>query len=198
MRNGTVSARIDELQNENAAQRSLRLPPSAPKMRQERISSLQQRIDGYNERRQRLLAVIGERAVAGWDAPGASTGLLVRRERSIGSGANQKFVAEYEVDTGLLRELRELEKQAAIDLGQWTEKRDVKMDAQVSQKSDILAAHFTLGELERMMDVAVKAAEAQAQQRQQPQPVRQGDAKIRRQPNRGARCIGKDMLDAIN
>ena len=102
IRNGTVSSRIDELRNENAAKLS--------QLRQERISSLQQRIDGYNERRQKLLAVIGERAIAGWDAPGASSGLLVRRERSVGSGKNRKLVDEYVVDTGLLRELRELEK----------------------------------------------------------------------------------------
>jgi peptidyl-tRNA hydrolase len=153
IRNGTVSARVHELQNETAAKLS--------QMRQERISSLQERIAGYNDRPQKLLAVIEERAVAGWNAPGAATGLLVRREHSFGSGNNQKFVAEYEVDTGLLRELRELEKQAAIELDQWTEKSHVKMDAQVSQNSQILAAKFTLEQLERMRDVAVQAAEQQ-------------------------------------
>jgi hypothetical protein len=38
----------------------------------------------------------------------------------------------------------------------------------MSVQSEILAAHFTLSELERMMDVAVRAAEAQLQQQQQP------------------------------
>jgi hypothetical protein len=52
---------------------------------------------------------------------------------------------------GFLREVREIEKQTAIELGQWTEERDVKMDATVSQRAEILAATFTLEELERMM-----------------------------------------------
>jgi Terminase small subunit len=152
IRNGTVSSRVDELKNEIAA-----------KMREERISSLQQRIDGYNQRRQKLVAIIGERAMAGWNAPGASTGLLTREIKSIGAGNNSKEVEEFRVDTGLLRELRELEKQAAIELGQWTEKRDVKMDATVNQRAEILAATFTLDELERMMGAAVKAVEQQQQ-----------------------------------
>jgi hypothetical protein len=113
------------------------------------------------------LRLIGQRPVAGWDGPGASTALLVRRERSVGSGQNQKFVAEYKVDTGLLRELRKLEKQAAIELGQWTEKRDVKLDANVRAEAKILAASFTLEELERMMDTVLKAVEQREQQQQQ-------------------------------
>jgi hypothetical protein len=160
IRNPTLSSRVNELQNEIAAKFS--------QSREERLSSLQRRIDGYDERRQGLLAVIGERAIAGWDAPGASTGLLVRELKVIGAGKSAREVEVFRVDTGLLRELRELEKQAAIELGQWTEKRDVKMDANVHAEAKVLAATFTLEELERMMDVAVKAAEAQVQQQQQP------------------------------
>jgi hypothetical protein len=35
-------------------------------------------------------------------------------------------VEEYQVDTGLLKELREHEKQAAQELGQWSEKARVE------------------------------------------------------------------------
>ena len=48
IRTPSVSSRIDELQNEVAAK--------FRQLREERLSSLQQRIDSYNERRQRLLA----------------------------------------------------------------------------------------------------------------------------------------------
>jgi hypothetical protein len=167
IRNPTVSWRVNELRNEIAAK--------FRQSREERLSSLQQRIDGYNERRQKLLAVIGERAMAGWNAPGASTGLLTREVKSIGAGKTFKEIEEFRVDIPLLRELRDIEKQAAIELGQWTEKRDVKMDPQVNQKSEILAARFTLGELERMMDVAVRAAEAQLQQQQPAAAISSGE-----------------------
>ena len=56
------------------------------------------------------------------EAPGSSTGLLVRQERVIGTGNNAVRVVEYKVDDGLLSELRAVEKQAAQELGQWTER----------------------------------------------------------------------------
>ena len=55
------------------------------------------------------------------EAPGGSTGLLVRQHQ----GALAMPV--YTVDTGLLSllsELRAIEKQAAEELGQWSEKRE--------------------------------------------------------------------------
>lgn len=55
------------------------------------------------------------------DVPGGKTGLLVREIKSIGAGPNSREVEEYKVDTGLLKELREHERQAAIELGQWQE-----------------------------------------------------------------------------
>lgn len=90
------------------------------------VSRKSRRLAGYDARREKMLAVIEQRAadpvmqaVAGGD-----TGLLVRTVKSIGSGPAAHEVEEFEVDTGLLKELRELEKQAAIDAGQWMEKRE--------------------------------------------------------------------------
>lgn len=37
---------------------------------------------------------------------------------------------EYAVDTALLKEMRETEKQVAIELGEWSEKRDHRLDAE--------------------------------------------------------------------
>lgn len=45
--------------------------------------------------------------------PGGSTGLIVRKLKATGT--------EYAVDTGVLSELREMEKHIAIELGQWQE-----------------------------------------------------------------------------
>lgn len=90
------------------------------------IAQRHQRLAGYNDRRTRLLRVIEARA----DDPqivegaGGGTGLLVRRKKKIGQGDASETVIEYAVDTGLLGALLDLEKQAAIETGQWTEKRE--------------------------------------------------------------------------
>jgi hypothetical protein len=59
------------------------------------------------------------------DVPGGRTGLLVRTIKSIGSGEKATTVEEFAVDTGLLREIRELELQVSKELGQFVEKHDV-------------------------------------------------------------------------
>ena len=90
-----------------------------------RVRALQDRWDALRQ-------VIGDRATAPemQAAPGGATGLLCRTVKGVGSGENFQLVEEYEVDTGLLRELREHEKQAAQELGQWTEHRDVTSGGQ--------------------------------------------------------------------
>lgn len=69
----------------------------------------------------RLQQVIEDRAAeTNRDVPGASTGMVVRREKETKFGTQ----VECEVDTGLLAELRNIEKQAAQELGQWVEKQE--------------------------------------------------------------------------
>ena len=71
----------------------------------------------------KALQVIDERTVvSGNGAPGESTGLVVRQIKSVGSGRDAELVEEYVVDVGLIREIRALHKQAAQELGQWSEK----------------------------------------------------------------------------
>lgn len=82
------------------------------------------RMKGYDERRARMLKLIEERAEEHADAPGGDTGLLVKTTKSIGGGPAAQVVDEYAADLGLLKELRELEKQAAIEAGQWSEKQE--------------------------------------------------------------------------
>jgi hypothetical protein len=99
------------------------------------IAERQNRIDALNRRWGLMDAVISQRAktlanVAG----GGNTGLLVRQVKGVGSGEAFQLIEEYAVDTGLLREMREHEKQAAIEVGDWTEKREHKFN--LSELSD--------------------------------------------------------------
>lgn len=61
-------------------------------------------------------------------APGGTTGLIVQSQKVVGSGRSQQVVTEYFVDIPLLRELRELERQAAQESGQWTLRTEVSSD----------------------------------------------------------------------
>lgn len=54
--------------------------------------------------------------------PGAATGLLVKQQKSIGSGPSATLVDEWSLDTGLLSQLSAHEKQAAQDAGQWADR----------------------------------------------------------------------------
>jgi hypothetical protein len=85
------------------------------------------RVKALDRRWRKMKRVMAQRAAAPEMAtvPGGTTGLLVRKVKSMGAGENAREVEEFEVDTGLLKELRELEKQAAQELGQWAEKREL-------------------------------------------------------------------------
>lgn len=110
-------------------------------IRAEGIANKQNRIDALNDRWHRMMTVIDERAEAeeNQDAPGGSTGLLVRDYKMVGFGPQARFVETFAVDTGLLREMRETEKQAAQELGHWTEKRDI-----TSAGKAVMPATFTI------------------------------------------------------
>lgn len=87
----------------------------------EGIANKKNRLAEYDRRWQLMQAVIKARSE--WDAlaeaPGGDTGLIVRELR----GNSLDF--NYKVDIGFLREMRELEKQAAIEVGDWTEKKEL-------------------------------------------------------------------------
>jgi hypothetical protein len=96
------------------------------------IGTIENRVRQQDDRWNRMRRVIDERAaepeMAG--VPGGTTGLLVRTLRRIivedidGNRSSRELV-EYQVDTGLLREIRELEKHAAQELGQWQERQEI-------------------------------------------------------------------------
>jgi hypothetical protein len=78
------------------------------------IADARERIRSLDERWKKMRRVIAERAEdpVMEEAAGGRTGLLVHRRRVIGHGGNSLTVDEYQVDTGLLRELRETARQA--------------------------------------------------------------------------------------
>jgi hypothetical protein len=90
------------------------------------IADARERIRGLDERWKKMLRVIAQRAKdpVMEKAAGGRTGLLVHRRRIIGQGDNSMMVDEYEVDTGLLHELRETERQAAQEMGEWVSKHE--------------------------------------------------------------------------
>lgn len=87
------------------------------------IAIVENRIAAVQDRWERMRRVIEERAAAPemQNVPGGKTGLLVHDVKSVGAGASAERVDLYEVDTGLLKELRDHERQAAQELGQWQE-----------------------------------------------------------------------------
>ena len=96
-------------------------------VRRRGIAQLERRVDALNTRWNLMHRVIAERAESPVmrGVPGGGTGLMVRTVKGVGKGDDFQLVEIYEVDVGLLKELREHEKQAAQELGQWTEKREI-------------------------------------------------------------------------
>lgn len=100
-----------------------RLEETRAELKAEGVARRQNRMDGYNARITLLGQVIAERAADPdfMDVPGYKTGLLVRDAKRTGM---DDYVNTFAVDTGLLAEMRAIEKQAAQDVGQWTEKQE--------------------------------------------------------------------------
>lgn len=112
-------ARVDELARELGA----------PALRHA-IGKRNRRVAALNSRWQAMQAVIAARGAdpAMQSIPGGSTGLLVVEEaETVMEGAEDNKKArvvplKVKVDTGLLKELRDHERQAAQELGQWVDK----------------------------------------------------------------------------
>jgi hypothetical protein len=69
----------------------------------------------------RMAKVIEERALDPEmeDVPGGGTGLMIRRMKQIGGGDKAQVITEYEVDTGLIAEMRANRESVAKELGQF-------------------------------------------------------------------------------
>jgi transposase-like protein len=89
------------------------------------IARATRRIDAQNDRWRRTQKLLQARAESLAGVPGGDTGLLVRTYKIIGTGDKTERVEEYAFDAALYREIRELEKQTAQELGQWVNKAEV-------------------------------------------------------------------------
>ena len=91
------------------------------------IAVREKRVEEANRRHRLLQQVIDERArdplMVG--VAGGRTGLMTRTVKEIGKGDSARVVEEFQVDCGLLNELRQIEKQVAQDLGQWSFKAEI-------------------------------------------------------------------------
>ncbi len=114
-------------------------------VRERGIANRERRVAALHDRWRRMLRLMEDRAAEMVGVPGGETGLLVKQIKAVkvkgrgpagragtqlalwdpeeGDGAladgGTVEVAEYVVDGTLLKELREHEKQAAIEMGQW-------------------------------------------------------------------------------
>jgi hypothetical protein len=121
----SVASRLRELQPVIDA----RLDESAKEMAHvvdDEVLSSMGRVISLSLRRRNMLDVIAARAKhpdSQW-APGGNTGLIITSFKAVG----RENVRPHEFDATLSRELRETEKQIAIELKQWSEKVDQKFD----------------------------------------------------------------------
>ena len=122
----SVAARMAELQPVIDA----RLEEGAKEMAQvveDEVLTSMGRVLSLAIRRRKMLDVIEARAKHPenqW-APGGNTGMVITSERTLGKFGTIKT---HEFDATLSRELRESEKQIAIELKQWSRKVDQKFD----------------------------------------------------------------------
>lgn len=93
------------------------------------IGEVYKRVSRLNKRWQQIDQLITARASDPrmMDIPGGSTGLLCHELKSIGGGENAQVVDVYRFDAALIKEERELAKQAAQECGQWMERSAVDL-----------------------------------------------------------------------
>jgi hypothetical protein len=95
------------------------------------IGNVVQRVQRQSKTWNDLQFTIQERAERllvdedGEPVPGASTGLVVRQYKVIGTGPAAQQITEYKVDHATLKSLLDLEKQTAEELGQLITKTDL-------------------------------------------------------------------------
>ena len=97
------------------------------------LARRERRLSVLSDMHERLLMVIEERGKDPQLAsvPGGKSGLVVRRLRGL-----SMLREEYEADVALVRELRGLHEQIAKELGQWTEKSQIKQTVDFEDMSD--------------------------------------------------------------
>lgn len=87
------------------------------------LATLEQRVTSLATLEDKLQSIISQRAESATDdIPGDDTGLIVKREKVIGTGRNAVHTTEYEVDTGTIQQIRAIYDDIAKELGQRVER----------------------------------------------------------------------------
>lgn len=108
----------------------------------EGIADLSNRVRRYNKRWNQIDQIFRERSQEPLDIlqPGVSTGLLRKITRTVTTKAGDCIQTEwFEPESPLLKEERELAKQAAQELGQWEEKTRTSVDLSNLSDEDLEA-----------------------------------------------------------
>ena len=96
-----------------------------------RYALKEKRLERYQDMVDRLTTLLNERGAKMLgneklrDVPGAATGLVVARLRSIGAGEKNVIITEYETDIGTVGEIRELLSTIASEVGDIVQKHEV-------------------------------------------------------------------------
>lgn len=121
---------------------------------QEGIADRLNRVRALNDRQQRMVRLIEARAAEHAPSdepsehaavPGGDTGMLVRSYKGVGRGDDFQLLEEYAFDAALAKEMREHEKQAAQELGQWLER--IEQSGALEQKHVIDLSELSEEEL---------------------------------------------------
>lgn len=121
------------------------------------IADRVKRVQALDDRWNRMKTVIEERAESKEmeRVPGGRTGLLVHQIKAVGRGEDFQLIDLYVVDDGLLAEMRATEKQAAIEAGQWEEKRDITSGGKPLPGVNLLGlSDLSEDELDRRIEAA--------------------------------------------
>lgn len=126
------------------------------------LSIRENRITALNDRWNRLRKVIEDRAddPEHQIAPGGSTGLLVRQTKGVGRGDDFTLIHEFAVDVGLLAELRAVEQQAAKELGQWTDKKEVQHSGDMRHAVALDLTTLSTDQLRAIRDISGELAKS--------------------------------------
>jgi hypothetical protein len=157
-----VRNRLDELKPAVDEQRAEALELAVAGILTEDVRSKVGRVTALENRRRGLLQVIAERAKApdAQNVPGGTTGYVVTGLKAVGTTT----IKTNHVDLGLLKELREIEDQIAVELGHRMDRKQ-----QVPMTLDELKS---LPVFEQFLEAAAKEAEKLGLTGDEPSPDR--------------------------
>jgi hypothetical protein len=113
------------------------------------LSQMHNRVKRLQDRARRIDQIVEERALSNemQGVPGGTTGLLVHDVKGLGSGESAEVVHLYKLDTPLLAEVREIEKQVAQEVGDWVDR------TQNENKDSVTVEEINPASVQRVIDM---------------------------------------------